>query len=371
VRSLLLVVGSLVALWAIPALTGSVNAAPPLQPGGTVPPSQFLLSAGHRGEAEIGSSQVVFRNEDIVSFIPGSTPGTGTLAIYFDGSAHGLGPVDLEDFEVFADGSFIFTVNRKFKLPTSDGPPNFLQIDDSDVVQYNPTTDSFSIYLRGADVGLNKRQEDIDALALAPDGRLLLSTIGKAKVTGPNGAVEAKDEDLLVCTVIPPADPPATPTCELYFDGSDIELTSSKEDVMAAWVDLNGDQNHYLTTKGRFSAEGDDTELSGDRDVVFGCTPLSLDVDLDDDDTDCFLFRLFDAEEIDWENQIDGLWVNTGSPLSPLPGSDAIDAASASDEEDDPDHADFAETMAEGDEEVDAYDFMDVVEEFYLPIVNR
>src|SRR5215211_5835682 len=69
---LLFVVGLTVVLWAFPALTQPVNAAPPLQtvPPGTVPPVQFLLSAGHRGEAETDSEQVRYRDEDIVSFVP-------------------------------------------------------------------------------------------------------------------------------------------------------------------------------------------------------------------------------------------------------------------------------------------------------------
>jgi hypothetical protein len=358
----LLFIGSItVVLWAITALTGSVNAAPQFQ---TVPPAQFLLSAGHRGEAETDDEQVFYRDEDIVSF-----SATGELEIFFDGSAHGLGPVDLEDFEVFADGSFIFTVNRRFDLPNPNDSPDPLEIDDSDIVLYTPSTDSYSIYLSGAAIGLTKGNEDIDALALAPDGRLLISTIGKAKVND-DDEVKAKDEDLLVCTVFPPADPPDTPTCELYFDGSDVELTKSREDVMAASVDTNGDLNHYLTTKGRFKAEGSASSLDEDRDVIFGCTPLSLDDTTDL--TDCFLFSLFDAEDIDWENQIDGLWINfTGSPLPPLPGSDDTMAANASEADEAIDADDYAEAMAEADDDVDEFDFMDVVQQFYLPIVNR
>lgn len=76
--------------------------------------------------------------------------------------------------------------------------------------------------------------------------------------------VSGENEDLL-------AFDDTTDTWSLYFDGSDVGLdTTSNEDVDGVWVaDTNGDI--YLTTLSSFAVSG----LSGEREDVFICTPLS------------------------------------------------------------------------------------------------
>jgi hypothetical protein len=60
-------------------------------------------------------------------------------------------------------------------------------------------------------------------------------------------------------------------TWALYFDGSDVELTDSTENISASWINgSNGDI--YLTTSGAFSVTG----ASGGANDIFVCTPLSL-----------------------------------------------------------------------------------------------
>ena len=56
----------------------------------------------------------------------------------------------------------------------------------------------------------------------------------------------------------------------LYFDGSDVELTDSTENIGGVWVDGNGDI--YLATNGAFAVTG----ASGDGADIFVCTPGSL-----------------------------------------------------------------------------------------------
>ena len=62
-------------------------------------------------------------------------------------------------------------------------------------------------------------------------------------------------------------------TWEMYFDGSDVELDLSGEDIFGAHVHANGDI--YLTTsKGSFTVTG----VTGEDEDVFICRPISVGV---------------------------------------------------------------------------------------------
>ena len=63
-----------------------------------------------------------------------------------------------------------------------------------DVVAFDGTT--FSVLLDGEDVGLDSSSENIDALAVLPNGHVLLSTTGSFSVPGLSG----KDEDVFEFT---------------------------------------------------------------------------------------------------------------------------------------------------------------------------
>ena len=73
-------------------------------------------------------------------------------------------------------------------------------MDDSDIVRFVPTSfgsstaGSFAFFFDGSDVGLTNDNEDVDAIALMSNGRLLVSTLGSASASGANG----QDTDLLV-----------------------------------------------------------------------------------------------------------------------------------------------------------------------------
>ena len=148
----------------------------------------------------------------------------------------------------------------------------FGAVDDSDILRFTPTSTgdttagTWSWYFDGSDVGLTTSSEDVDALTVLPDGRLLISTVDTVSVTGASGA----DEDLLAFT--PTALGSTTSgTWAMYFDGSDVGLAStSNEDLNGVWVDAAG--KIYLTTLGNFSVTG----VSGDGSDIFVCTPGSL-----------------------------------------------------------------------------------------------
>lgn len=136
-----------------------------------------------------------------------------------------------------------------------------------DVVLFNPrslgdnTSGSFSWLFDGSDAGLADSGEAIDALALAPDGRLLVSTTGAASVPG----IVTADEDLLAFS--PSAWGSATAgTWSLYFDGSTV-AGLAVEDIVGAAVDSRG--YLYVTLSDSFTVGG----VSGGPATVIGIRP--------------------------------------------------------------------------------------------------
>ena len=204
---------------------------------------------------------VAFADEDILI----KNMATGAWTMFIDGSDIGLASRDVDGFELMSDGSVLMSFDTAFTLS------GFGAIDDSDILRFTPTTTgdvtagSWSWYFDGSDVGLTTNDEDVDAFTVLPDGRLLISTLGNVSVTGASGA----DEDLLAFT---PAALGATTsgTWAMYFDGSDVALSTNNEDVNGVWVDAAG--KIYLTTLGAFSVTG----ASGDGSDIFVCTPSSL-----------------------------------------------------------------------------------------------
>lgn len=123
-----------------------------------------------------------------------------------------------------------------------------------DVVRFNPATPgeyehgTFSFYLQGKLTGLSTTAEKIDALAVGPDGGLLISTAGTAAVKGAGGAtVRPADEDLIRYNG--PGE-----VWSIYFDGSTVAGLAT-EDVIGASVDaVTGDV--YLSLQDGFTVGG-------------------------------------------------------------------------------------------------------------------
>ena len=210
------------------------------------------------------------RNEDIFSY----DPGTGTFALYFDGSDVGLGSAALSGFTVLSNGDILFSLTAAFSIAgMTGGPGGSTTADDSDIVQFTPsqlgtsTSGVFTFFFDGSDVGLTTNGEDIDAISVSAGGNLVISTTGSNSVAGLG---TQRDEDLLefFASSFGAATSGSFAT---YFDGSDVGLaSSSSEDVRALSIDGNGDL--YLSTVGSFSVAG----ASGDDEDVFRFTPTSL-----------------------------------------------------------------------------------------------
>lgn len=335
-------------------------------PGGTIPggtvPTPALIYLGFKTSDEIeypddAHPDFVYKNEDIVAF----DPATGLFSIFFDGSVCGLGDANLDDFVILPNGNLIFTLRAPFTIP------EFGEVDDSDVIEYTPDITgcgTFSYRLRGADVGLTRGAEDIDALGIAADGSLLISTIGTVNVPSATGELEVRDQALIKLDE-------ETGTWSLYFDGTDVGLIDSSEDIRSVWEDPipdgEGKQTIYLTLSGDFTVDSVNSD-EGDKNDVEGCTLQQT-----GETTECFFFKLLNGEAVEAGNQLDGLTVvfgPAGAARAPITGRDADANADEFLVELANDTADFQAAMAEGDAELTIDDFIVVASRIYLPLIE-
>ena len=151
---------------ALIALTGGVppTAIVPPPTATTVPPtatptpdpSTFYFSLAD--DQSFGG--VAFADEDIVFF-----DGTG-FSLYFDGSNVGLAGLNLNAFTLPDTGGILLSFSAAASIP------GIGTVDDSDIVLFtatslgNVTAGSFSLYFDGSDVGLTRKQEGIDGIAV-------------------------------------------------------------------------------------------------------------------------------------------------------------------------------------------------------------
>ncbi len=201
-------------------------------------------------------SGISYRDEDLVSY----DPATDTFAMLVDGSDLGING-DIDAFSYLPDGSMLISLTAGANLPGVG------QVDDSDVLRFSPTsigettTGTLEVYVDGSDVGLTTGGEDVDAVSIADDGRLLISVIGTFSVNG----LTAVDDDILAFDATS-FGPNTSGTWELYFDGSDQGLGG--EDIWGVHVGTG----IHLTTQNNFSVAG----VSGTSADVFSFIPTEL-----------------------------------------------------------------------------------------------
>ena len=204
------------------------------------------------------SGNVIVDNEDIVAF-----DGTN-FSLFFDGSDVGIAAAKLDALAVISDNEILLSFSSPETIPGITGT-----VEDSDIVKFTAsqlgvtTSGTFELFFRGSDVGLTPSSEDIDAVDLHNDGRLVISTIGDFDVVGVTG----RDEDLIAFTPLAPGDY-SDGTWEMYVDGSDVEIAG--EDIDAIALNTTGDI--YLSSTNAFSVTG----VSGDETDAFTFMPTQL-----------------------------------------------------------------------------------------------
>ena len=209
-------------------------------------------------ENNISFAGLTVRDEDIVSY-DGSS-----FQLAFDGSDVGVGGLDIDAFAILNASEILMSF-------TAAGTVGNLSFDDSDILKFTATqlgtntAGSFSLHFDGSDVGLTGNGEDIDALSVLPDGRLVISTTGGFSGTGASG----NDEDLFVFDASSLGSNTAG-SFSIFFDGSDVGMTARSEDIDAVHVSASGEIS--LSTNGDLAAGGIN---SVDEDIVL-FTSISL-----------------------------------------------------------------------------------------------
>ena len=234
---------------------GLPTATPTITP--TSLPSGNSLYASFASNGSVGG--VSFADEDVLKF-DGST-----WSLFFDGSDVGVGSADVFAFHPLDQDSFLLAFTAAVTVGGQTYAPTDIVRFDATSLGVN-TAGTFSLYFNGIDVGFDATSENIDALDILLDGRILISTTGNPTVPGLSGLA---DEDILAFT---PATLGTTTsgTWAWYFDGSDLALGSSSEDIDALDIDPNG--TIYLSTLGDFAVTG----ISGFDEDIFVCSPTSL-----------------------------------------------------------------------------------------------
>lgn len=246
---------------------------------------------------------VSFDQQDVIAF------DGETFTKYFDASPW-LSRYTIDAFAFLPNDDMLFSL-------TGAGNVSGINFDDSDIIRYTVASNSWSLYFDGSDVGLSLSGEDVDALTVAENGDLIVSTLATANVPG---GVTARDEDLIRFS-------PTTlgantsGTWSLYTDASDVGFaSSSSEDWDAVSLGVNGEL--FFSTVGNFSVSG----LSGADEDVGEFRPTSL----GSSTSGTFVSPLtFDGSAFGFTADIGGLYVVTSSngaseapsAAAPLPGS--------------------------------------------------
>jgi uncharacterized membrane protein len=123
------------------------------------------------------------------------------------------------------------------------------------------------VYFDGSDVGLTTNGEDVNAITLAENGALVVSTVGNFNVPGISGS----DEDLIALKY-ESLGGNTSGEWHLFFDGSRLDLDDTADEaVWGSWYDT-ATKTLYLTTRGDYSIPNS----SGTGADVFSCSPLIL-----------------------------------------------------------------------------------------------
>lgn len=283
--------------------------------------ANYTLYLTSEDDGTIGG--VAFKDEDILAY----DPVNNSWAMYFDGSDVNITD-DVYGFTILNDGSILMA----FKNPIN--VPGVGAVTRNDVVQFFPaslgdnTTGTFALVFDGSDVGLGSDGEDIDAVGVTADGRLVLSTTGSWSVPASGGGtISGSDEDLFIFNATS-LGLHTTGTFELLYDGSDVDMSS--EDVNGTWINpTNG--NIFLTTTGDFSAGG----LTGKDEDIFRFAPSSL----GSSTAGSYGPILFDGSTVGFTRRVNGFTINDDAPLlavAPPPQSDNADLSVTLSDDSDP-----------------------------------
>lgn len=194
--------------------------------------------------------------------VSGLSAGQHTLFIQGQDSAGNLGAVSAAFFDpsdLGGGGSDLI-----YASSSTSGNAGGVAFADEDVLTYNTGTGQWTMFFDGSDVGLGSA--DIDAFDLLNDGTFLLSLDASFNVSGLGTVADA---DIIKFVPTSTGDT-TTGSFQWFFDGSDVGLTTTNEDIDA--INYTSDGKLIISTLGAFSvtgASGEDEDL-----IIF--TPTAL-----------------------------------------------------------------------------------------------
>jgi hypothetical protein len=222
--------------------------------GGGTPLYLSLASPADLGGVTVADEDVLFYD------------GAGGFNLAFDGSDVGLAGLRIDGLARLDPDTLLLSFDVAGSVPGIAG-----LVDDSDIVEFEATSlgpstsGSFQLYFDASDVGLLQSSEDVDGIEVHGAGTILLSTEGPTDVPG----LVAADEDVLAFAPTSLGSVTAG-TFTMYFQGSDVGLGESSEDVDAFGFDSLGAL--HLSTLDGFAVPG----VSGQDEDLFVFTPTSL-----------------------------------------------------------------------------------------------
>lgn len=231
--------------------------------GSSGTPSQtFVYFSTTAGGSLAGSASpaISFTDADILQLTI-DAGGAYRYSLHFDGSDVGLGVAgeDIDAFDMQPDGSIVVSTVGAYSVRASYnasgvGSGATIAGGGEDLLKFTPgrlgsiTAGSWSRFLDGSARGLTGLAENIDAVSVLPDGRIVVSTAGAASVPG---VAAAADEDLIVLNR-------NTNQWSLYFDGSDVGLAAESEDIDAVYLENAGAARPtlFFSTRGPLAVPG-------------------------------------------------------------------------------------------------------------------
>jgi hypothetical protein len=173
-----------------------------------------VLSNGHIVLSTVGNATLgglTFGDDDLVDYDPVSD----TASLLFDGGAlFSNAREDINAAHVLSNGHIVLSTVGNARL-------GGLTFGDDDLVEYDPVSDTASLFFDGGALFSNT-SEDINAAHVLSNGHIVLSTVGNATL----GGLTFGDDDLVEYD-------PVNDTASLFFDGGAL-FSNTAEDINAA-----------------------------------------------------------------------------------------------------------------------------------------
>ena len=136
-----------------------------------------------------------------------------------------------------------------------------------DIVAYDGLIGAWSLFFDGSDVGINKPINDFAIVANgSPNPTILMVLNGSINLNGPGGAFTSLMSDVVQFNPTSLGDT-TSGSWELYFDGSDVDLSSSAEKIDS--LALKSDGTLLISTYGKASVKNSgQTVIAMDEDLL-------------------------------------------------------------------------------------------------------